>query len=822
MTKNIIQINTKRNGYKNIFILKKISYFIFIISIFTCINTLELFSFTKAIRFGSNNNTLDSLVITWHSNSSGDHIKWGYTQDYEYGTFTGDSRTYNESDFLVDYKFPLLNEKSNIYYKIQNDEIWGEELTFETSTSPDSLNFSFTFGGDSRDSLHHWQLISDAIEKTDFSFNLGDMIDDADIYEEWEGYFEFGSSFITSNLIYTVFGNHEVGDLGLYETLFNYPNNSQGVRYYSFEYNNTGFIILDSEEPSDPEQLIWLEAELYKFRNKMWKIVAFHRPFYTTGRHAGEMDDYFDTWWQKFDDYGVDFLLTSHTHNYMRSVPIRKDTLILDNYGNNSQDGICQIVLGGYGAPLYSSSVAIFVEESESVLHYGKITIDDMQLFFEAKDPNNFVFDTLRVDKRLIINEINYNSSELADSKDWIELFNPRENEIDLSNYVFKDENNSNQFLVPENTILPSKGYLVIAKDIADFDDIYPDVNNVIGGFDFGLSNTGELIRMYDSRGLLLDSVFYSSESPWPIEANGGGHSIELINWKNNNNVYSSWEASIGTGTPGRINSSFQVLNPIVINEINYKSSDTFDPDDWIELYNPNDFTMDISNYKLMDINSVPFFLIPEGTLLEKGEYLVICKSTDDFTTLFPDVDNFIGDLGFGLSGQGEPIRLYNTINVLVDTVRYDEQYPWPTAPNGTGPTLELIDPNYNNILPESWGPSTASHGTPGYANSVDIENNYELQITNYELKQNYPNPFNPITKINYELRITNYELAEITVHNSAGQIVGVYPCCRPASATNNHGSIQFDGSKFNSGVYYYSLVVDGKKLNTKAMLLIK
>ena len=47
---------------------------------------------------------------------------------------------------------------------------------------------------------------------------------------------------------------------------------------------------------------------------------------------------------------------------------------------------------------------------------------------------------------------------------------------------------------------------------------------------------------------------------------------------------------------------------------------------------------------------------------------------------------------------------------------------------------------------------------------------NYELQITNYELKQNYPNPFNPLTRINYELRITNHELAEIVVYNAMGQ----------------------------------------------------
>ncbi len=110
---------------------------------------------------------------------------------------------------------------------------------------------------------------------------------------------------------------------------------------------------------------------------------------------------------------------------------------------------------------------------------------------------------------------------------------------------------------------------------------------------------------------------------------------------------------------------------------------------------------------------------------------------------------------------------------------------------------------------------------------TVDIENNYELRIMNYELKQNYPNPFNPNTRINYELGIMNYELAEIVVYNTMGQsvwstIVGPKNLSPGTSATNNHGSVEFDGSRFNSGIYYYSLVIDGKRMDTKSMILIK
>jgi len=115
----------------------------------------------------------------------------------------------------------------------------------------------------------------------------------------------------------------------------------------------------------------------------------------------------------------------------------------------------------------------------------------------------------------------------------------------------------------------------------------------------------------------------------------------------------------------------------------------------------------------------------------------------------------------------------------------------------------------------------------------TDIESNYTLTpLNDHRLLQNYPNPFNPITKINYELRITNYEKAEIVVFNSLGQKVwssGNLPFTHRTTGDIsssprgiNHSPLLFDGSKFNSGIYYYSLVVDGKKMATKSMVLIK
>ena len=54
----------------------------------------------------------------------------------------------------------------------------------------------------------------------------------------------------------------------------------------------------------------------------------------------------------------------------------------------------------------------------------------------------------------VIINEINYRSAENFDSNDWIELYNPKSYEIDLSNWQIRDENNDHVFDIPESTII--------------------------------------------------------------------------------------------------------------------------------------------------------------------------------------------------------------------------------------------------------------------------------------------------------------------------------------------------------------------------------
>lgn len=108
----------------------------------------------------------------------------------------------------------------------------------------------------------------------------------------------------------------------------------------------------------------------------------------------------------------------------------------------------------------------------------------------------------------------------------------------------------------------------------------------------------------------------------------------------------------------------------------------------------------------------------------------------------------------------------------------------------------------------------------------TSISNSSTIIPDEIKLYQNYPNPFNPVTKINYELRITNYEFVSLKVYDVLGKEVATL-----INEKKNTGSyeVEFDarlsawqGSILPSGVYFYSLIADGRLVDTKRMILLK
>ena len=120
----------------------------------------------------------------------------------------------------------------------------------------------------------------------------------------------------------------------------------------------------------------------------------------------------------------------------------------------------------------------------------------------------------------------------------------------------------------------------------------------------------------------------------------------------------------------------------------------------------------------MKDEDNEHIFTVPSNIKILPEQYIIFCKDTIKFTELFPDVESYYGNLGFGLSGGSDLVRLFDSTGSLADTVRYDDDHPWPLSADGDGPTLELKHPTLDNTLWESWSPS-AGYGTPGAQNSV-------------------------------------------------------------------------------------------------------
>jgi hypothetical protein len=276
-------------------------------------------------------------------------------------------------------------------------------------------------------------------------------------------------------------------------------------------------------------------------------------------------------------------------------------------------------------------------------------------------------------------------------------------------------------------------------------------------------------------------------------------------------NLTATFESDIGS------------LNTIVINEINYNSPAQYDPGDWIEIYNGFTIPIDVNGWKFKDLNPDNVFTIPPSVFIKPNKYLVICNDTASFKLKFPGVKNFIGNINFSLSNGGEHIQLLDDQNEIVDSLTYDDVDPWPSQPDGTGPTLALTNPFSDNSLPGNWQPSIVDFGTPGGPNdqplSADAPDNSIPK--EFVLYANYPNPFNPSTRIKFVIPPVpsgKSSFISLIVYDVLGREVTTL-----VNEEKKPGfyEVVWDASDQSSGIYFYR-ITSNVFSQTKKMILLK
>jgi hypothetical protein len=210
----------------------------------------------------------------------------------------------------------------------------------------------------------------------------------------------------------------------------------------------------------------------------------------------------------------------------------------------------------------------------------------------------------------------------------------------------------------------------------------------------------------------------------------------------------------------------------IIINEINYNSAPTRDTKDWVELYNNGLATVDLNGWLLSDTGPDSGYFFTEGMTMAPGDYLVICRDLEKFREYNTGVNNSVGDMPFGLSSDGDMLRLYDNESHLMDAVDYYIYSPWPENANGTGASIELINPSLDNTRGENWQ-AIGIGGTPGKLNfgmvSIPSPESPHSLTSAFDC---FPNPFTDYTTIRFAvINAGHYRLEVVDIN---GRIVDV------------------------------------------------
>ena len=192
----------------------------------------------------------------------------------------------------------------------------------------------------------------------------------------------------------------------------------------------------------------------------------------------------------------------------------------------------------------------------------------------------------------------------------------------------------------------------------ADIQSTY-GITNVIGSFTKKLSNGSGTLRLRNRQGGIVVEVSYSGDPPWPVAADGAGHSLVLARPSLGEKNPDAWAASdLMGGSPGQPETvGANPYRTIIINEF---LSHTDPPDfDFIELFNYSASAVDLSNCILTDDPTTNRFVIPTNTVIQPQGFVYFDETR----------------MGFALSAAGETIYLKDPNDArVIDAVRFGAQ----------------------------------------------------------------------------------------------------------------------------------------------------
>lgn len=298
--------------------------------------------------------TPTSLVVRWRTaEPSIGRVRYGASAQAL-------SSVANETEAKTEHIVTVtgLKPASDYWYDIGTESTvlaGGSEFRFRTAPASDDAKVRVWVLGDCgtkdasqravRDAFYAW---NGGSRRADVVLLLGDNAYEAGTDEEYQAaIFDMYPESLRQCVFWSTIGNHELGIASsledpsiAYLKIFSQPlaGEAGGVasgtqRYYAFDHGPIHFVCLDSMtsvRATNSAMANWLRNDLAATK-KTWIVAFWHHPPYSKGSHDSDLDVELRQMREVFvpilEEYGVDLVLSGHSHSYERS------HLIAGHYG---------------------------------------------------------------------------------------------------------------------------------------------------------------------------------------------------------------------------------------------------------------------------------------------------------------------------------------------------------------------------------------------------------------------------------------------------------------------------------------------------------
>jgi hypothetical protein len=272
------------------------------------------------------------------------------------------------------------------------------------------------------------------------------------------------------------------------------------------------------------------------------------------------------------------------------------------------------------------------------------------------------------------------------------------------------------QFRFPSGTRLAPGATLLVARDPQKIRALHPSAT-VIGPYEGSLHSEAFRLELHDEFGALLLEVRVDPQAGFPGLKSRLGQSLVLTRPSCGEGIVRAW--SLGGRTIESIGSSDagSQLSPVVFNELSFHPISGSDHDQFIELFNRTDQSVDLTGWRL---SGGVEFTFARGTVIPARGYLVVARDARRLRgrSTFLNRGNCVGNFSGALSHSGERIALERPLNgaraeagrfEVAEEMTYRAGGRWGVWSDGGGSTLERIDPEADARDADSWRDSDES-----------------------------------------------------------------------------------------------------------------